>query len=399
MLAVYLSPLYILLNGYFLYRILKWLEACGLPLKRAWVRTAVILGYLFFALSLLMAFFSPEGMVRRALKLISNYWLGVLLYMAIGILTADLLRLVLGRVKGIDRKKLYTKKVHRAAGGLCAGAIAAVSIFGVVNASVIRVTPYEITVEKRAGNLESLNVVLAADLHLGYNIGISRMKKIVEKINEQDADLVVIAGDIFDNEYEAVENPDEMAALLGEIHSRYGVYACYGNHDIQEPILAGFTFGSDEKKISDIRMDELLEKAGIRLLKDEAVLVEDSFYLYGRPDFERPNRGIEKRKTPAEITADLDLTKPVIVIDHEPRELQELADAGVDVDLCGHTHDGQLFPANFTVKLMWENAYGYLKKGRMHNIVTSGAGLFGPNMRVGTKAEICTVNIRFGRKA
>ena len=83
------------------------------------------------------------------------------------------------------------------------------------------------------------------------------------------------------------------------------------------------------------------------------------------------------------------------MIDHQPKELQELADAGVDLDLCGHTHDGQMFPGNLTVRLMWENACGYLKKDDMHNIVTSGVGVFGPDMRVGTIAEICSVTVKF----
>lgn len=91
----------------------------------------------------------------------------------------------------------------------------------------------------------------------------------------------------------------------------------------------------------------------------------------------------------------MDLSKPVFVIDHQPKELQELADAGVDLDLCGHTHDGQVWPGNLTIRLMWENACGYLKKGDMHNIVTSGVGIFGPNMRVGTIAEICSVTVKF----
>ena len=219
----------------------------------------------------------------------------------------------------------------------------------------------------------------------------------MEKINAQNPDLVVVAGDIFDNEYEALENPDRLAAILREIQSKYGVYACYGNHDIQEKILAGFTFGGKEKKESSVKMDEFLEKSGITLLRDEYVLIDDSFYLYGRPDYERPGRGIDERKSPQEITEDLDLSLPVLVIDHEPRELQELADAGVDADLCGHTHDGQLFPGNLTIKLMWENACGYLKKGNMHSIVTSGVGLFGPNMRVGTKSEICDIMMHFNR--
>lgn len=150
------------------------------------------------------------------------------------------------------------------------------------------------------------------------------------------------------------------------------------------------------KKSADVRMDEFLEDANIRLLQDEYVLIDDSFYLYGRPDAKKPGRGIDIRKTPKEIMEKLDSRKPVIVLDHEPSELKELSEAGVDIDLCGHTHDGQMFPGNLVTKLFWENSCGYLKKGEMHNIVTSGIGLFGPNMRVGTKAEICSVKVHFG---
>ena len=142
-------------------------------------------------------------------------------------------------------------------------------------------------------------------------------------------------------------------------------------------------------------MDQFLADSNITLLRDEGVLVEDSFYLYGRADEERPGRGIDERRTAVELTEGMDMDKPVIVIDHEPKELDELAQAGVDLDLCGHTHDGQMFPGNVTIKLMWENAYGYLKKGKMHNFVTSGVGVFGPNMRVGTKSEICAIDVSF----
>ena len=77
------------------------------------------------------------------------------------------------------------------------------------------------------------------------------MSQMVRKINAQDPDLVVIAGDIFDNNYDALKNPDKIARTLRGIKSNYGVYACYGNHDIQEKILAGFTFSHDKKKMSD----------------------------------------------------------------------------------------------------------------------------------------------------
>ncbi len=247
---------------------------------------------------------------------------------------------------------------------------------------------------KKAGNRKELNLVLVADFHLGYSIG-SHMQRMVEKINASKPDLVVIAGDIFDNEYEALDNPERLEKILRSIKSRYGVYACYGNHDIQEKILAGFTFPRKGKKMSDPRMDTFLEKSNIHLLRDEAVEIDNAFYLFGRADYERPGRGIRKRKLPKELVKEMDQKKPILVVDHEPRELKELADAGVDLDLCGHTHDGQMFPGNLVTDMMWENSYGYLKKGKMHNIVTSGLGVFGPDMRVGTKSEICRIKIKF----
>lgn len=270
-------------------------------------------------------------------------------------------------------------------------------LYGIGNARNIRTTPYEITVHKDGGSIHELHVILIADLHLGYNIGISQMEQMVEKINANHPDLIVIAGDIFDNSYEALKDPERLIEILKGMESTYGTYACYGNHDIDERILAGFTFGSGSKagKSSDPRMDEFLKDAGITLLQDEGVLIADSFYLYGRPDASKPGKGFEKRKTPEELTEDMDLSKPILVIDHEPKELQELADAGVDVDFGGHTHDGQLFPMNLTSRLIWENAAGLLKKGDMYSIVTSGVGIYGPNMRVGTIAEICPVKIIF----
>ena len=89
---------------------------------------------------------------------------------------------------------------------------------------------------------------------------------------------------------------------------------------------------------------------------------------------------------------------PILVIDHQPREFQELADAGVDVDFSGHTHDGQLFPLNLTGAIIWENPCGLYKKDNMYSIVTSGVGFYGPGVRVGTKAEVVNVKINFTGK-
>ena len=357
MLAVYLSPIYIIANSYLLIRLHRWLGTCNPLFRKTGICVAISLAYVFLVASLLIAFFLPIGPARRIMKLISNYWLGILLYLILAVLMADAICFLLFL---ITKRRLKCRTA--AAGGICAMVVLVLSAWGAYNARIIQVTPYEITVNKDGGRLENLNVVLAADLHLGYNIGTAHMMQMVDKINEQNADLVVFAGDIFDNEYEALDDPEELIAVLQKIQSKHGVYACYGNHDVEEKILAGFTFGGNKKKESSIQMDEFLERAGIHLLQDEAVLIDDSFYLYGRPDAQRTGRGINMRKTAAELMGELDTEKPVIVIDHEPKELQELADAEVDIDLCGHTHDGQMFPANLITALMWENSYGYLKK-------------------------------------
>lgn len=142
-------------------------------------------------------------------------------------------------------------------------------------------------------------------------------------------------------------------------------------------------------------MEEFLTDAGIHLLDDESVLIDNKFYIVGRRDASRCEKVEGSRATPAQLTESLDQRKPIIFIDHQPKELDKTAAAGVDLDLCGHTHDGQIFPGNLIIHLFWENSCGYLRKGNMHNIVTSGAGIWGPNMRVGTNSEICPITVYF----
>ena len=240
-----------------------------------------------------------------------------------------------------------------------------------------------------------MKVVLVADLHIGYNIGAAQIERMVNNINAENPDIVVMAGDIFDNSYDAIREPEKIKELFKSINSKYGIYAVYGNHDIYEKTLVGFTFKRHDKKMSDARMDELLKDSNVMLLRDDYVLVDNAFYLVGRADATRLGRDIDARKSPDELTKDLDKTKPIFVIDHQPRQLEELSDAGVDLDLSGHTHNGQMFPSNIFIKLIWKNAHGLLKVNNMYSVVTSGIGVYGPNMRVGTTAEVANINIKF----
>ena len=227
MIAIYLAPLYLLLNVYFLFRILKWLETCHVYFKKKWIKAVLVMIYVFLAFSILIAFLFPQGTIRRAMKLISNYWLGVLMYLALTILIADLIRLILIYFVKADQKKFRTPKVFRIVGSICMILILLISFYGVCNARNIRTTSYHVTIHKKAGNHKKLKIILLADLHLGYNIGCSQMKQMVMKVNQQSPDLIVVAGDIFDNEYDALDDPDQLVKIFRQLKSQYGVYAVY----------------------------------------------------------------------------------------------------------------------------------------------------------------------------
>lgn len=165
----------------------------------------------------------------------------------------------------------------------------------------------------------------------------------------------------------------------------------YGNHDLDEAILAGFTFGG-QKENADERFEQFFHDAGMTLLDDEVRLIENHFYLVGRKDPARCKKLIseKERLTPNQLTQHLDKSKPILIIDHQPKELSLLADAGADLILGGHTHNGQLFPGNLLLPLMWENPYGLLKKGNAYSVVTSGA-VYGTEYASWNKSEICLV--------
>ena len=392
MFALILLPLYIALNYYIVRWLMVYLSACHKLFTNKITRIIIITIYIFLSSALLLGFVLPNSYISRFFTLIGNYHLGVLLYIVIIVLILDIIRLILYKTKIIERGK--NKKLFIITGSICIIIILSLSIYGVINARIIQTTKYEITIPKTVEKMKELNVVMVSDLHMGSNIGYFQINNMVEKINEQNPDLVVIAGDIFNNDYSLLDDPPKLIKTLKNIKSKYGVYAVYGNHDVEEKLLAGFTFGH-KKSVANKKMSKFLKEANINILQDELVLIDNSIYLFGRVDYYKLGENITKRKTPNEITQNLDQEKPIIVIDHEPRELEKLSKAGVDLDLSGHTHNGQLFPGNIYVKFAWENPYGYLKKNNMHSIVSSGVGLYGPNMRVFTKSEIASIKIKF----
>ena len=208
-------------------------------------------------------------------------------------------------------------------------------------------------------------------------------------------DLVVFAGDIFDNDFDAIQRPEEIAALLASIDSTYGSFACWGNHDVSERLFSGFSTKRLENTLRGEEMEQFVRESGMTMLADEVRLIDDSFYVIGRKDYENAGDGTARRKSLGELMAGIDTDRLVISLEHEPRFLRQNADAGVDVMLCGHTHDGQFFPLNIAIRTAWENPAGLKTVGRMTSVVTSGVGVYGPDMRIGTDADISVVDIQF----
>lgn len=392
MIFLFLLPFYLGVSSYMMFRFFYWMKHCNHRFN--WLRFKVPFAvvYLFMALSPVIAFLLPKSAVAIVIRRISTYWIGIMLYSLLYVVLFDLLRLIAKHTK-LKNTLLFSRGSVISIGSVVVACAVATCLYGIFNARNIKVNEYSVTVNKSCGSDKHLKAVLVADLHMGYAIGVDHITNMVEKINQQDADIVIIAGDIFDNSYDGMDDPEGIKAQLKSIKSKYGVYAVYGNHDIDEKILMGFTFDWGGKQLHSEKMTNFMKECNIKLINDESVLINDEFYLVGRRDTDKPGTEDGTRAEISELTKDLDKTKPIFVLSHEPDELQKTADAGADIDFSGHTHDGQLFPGNLTIGLFWENPCGMIKKDNMYSIVTSGVGVYGTFMRVGTDAEICSVDI------
>lgn len=233
-----------------------------------------------------------------------------------------------------------------------------------------------ITTHKTAEKMDSVRIAMIGDLHLGYMINRKHTKRFVDLIMAQQPDLILFVGDIIDGHIEPILQ-QRMDEELARLHAPLGVFSCTGNHEYRYDA---------EEKIS------LLNNAGITILRDSAVLIDSSFYVIGREDKVMPTR-----KPLRKILSDqsVEMSKPVIVLNHTPDNLAEEADAGADIALYGHTHHGQAFPGNIATEMTFEVAHGYKKKGDTHVYVTSGIGLVGPQYRIGTVSEMVMLNVKF----
>ncbi|WP_025692459.1 metallophosphoesterase, partial [Paenibacillus zanthoxyli] len=169
-----------------------------------------------------------------------------------------------------------------------------------------------------------------------------------------------------------------MSEQLGKLKARYGVFAVLGNHEY---------YGGDIKKYTD-----LMNEVGIHVLQDE-VAETAGVYIVGRKDKAAESMDSEGRKSVASLLEGLDLTRPVIMMDHQPTGFEAAAKAGVDVLLSGHTHRGQIAPIHWITRRLFELDWGYLNKENLHVIVSSGYGTWGPPIRLASRSEIIGLSL------
>ncbi len=309
-----------------------------------------------------------------------SFWIAAMLYFFLEVVLLDILRglnYFLPLIPQSVSSQYAEAKYFSAAAGI--GVVSCLLLAGHINALIPRITPLNLSISKKPPATKSLNLVVASDIHLGTIVGRHRFDQIVDSMNALNPDLILLPGDIVDEDLAPVIRQN-IGESLRRLRSKYGVYAVTGNHEY---------IGGVE------RACRYLSEHNVTVLRDAAVKINGDIYLVGRED-RSYNRGHQRqRKSLDEIMAGVDTHFPVILMDHQPFGLSEAAQHGVDLQLSGHTHHGQLWPINYLINAIFEVGWGYRKIGSTNYYVSNGVGTWGPPVRIGNRPEILNIHLSF----
>jgi predicted MPP superfamily phosphohydrolase len=316
----------------------------------------------------------PAGPLFRALKLIGSYWMAVMLYSIILLPAADIAAWLL-HMAAVS-PSVYVPII----GYTVLALLLIILVYGSRNAWSPIVRRYEVTVAKKAGERQQLRIAMASDIHLGTIVGNRHLNRLVERINAIEPDIILLPGDVIDDDIEPFIRR-RMGTVMQRLHAALGVYAVLGNHE--------YIGGHIEEFVKE------MNSASIEVLMDRNVKIDDSFYLIGRKDYAVARFGSGGRLSLEELLAGVDRSYPLIMMDHQPHHLDQAAHAGIDISLSGHTHRGQMAPSHWITRRLFELDWGFLRKGNLHAIVSSGYGSWGPPIRIGSRSEIIEVTVNF----
>lgn len=336
------------------------------------VSFAVIAVFSFFIV-FLFGNSMPIGLTRF-LYTVGTSWLFIMLYFFIFFLVNDLIG-VSNRFLHFMPSDAITRYTKDNWVGLTfmVGFITMLMICGYLKYTWKVRVDVPIQLSKTLSHRDSLKIVAISDLHLGYGIGKKEFEGWIEKINNENPDIVIIGGDIIDSSVRPLI-ADDVASSFHKIKAPLGIYACLGNHE--------YLSGSSESM-------NFIKQTGVNLLKDSVTEIDSTFYIIGRDDKMNP-----KRKSLEQLTEGLDKTKPIILLDHQPFHLEDAENNGIDLQFSGHTHRGQVWPISLVTDAIYEVSHGYKQKGDTHVIVSSGIGIWGGKFRIGTQSEYVVITLK-----
>jgi len=345
----------------------------------AWRKTYIITFWLIVASFVIGEILehTHSSLIGEWIYRIGAFWLAFMLYFTLAILLIDFVRLLNYFFHFLPE---ITQNFRFRLGIITIAVVSLIVIAGHINALNTRVKEISLNIPKKVTGNHQMKIVVASDIHLGALIGENREEHLVSIITKQKPDLVLLCGDLVDGDVGAALRKN-LGRHFQEIRTPMGVYAIPGNHEY---------IGGIKKTLP------YLESINIKLLRDKVLVLPNGVQLVGRDD--RDNRTMSEgtgRKSLKELMTGLDKTFPIIVMNHQPFDLDEAVKEDVDLHLSGHTHHGQLWPFNYMTKAIFELSWGYLKKGNTNFYVSSGFGSWGPPVRLENTPEVVVFNLTF----
>lgn len=314
-----------------------------------------------FAFSLINGYMNVLPLVlTRALGWITGLYLGFFYYSVL-LCLLFVVGLLLGKIIGVPSLAPWIAK----------GGFAFILLLLIVGAWNATHHVYREETFTTAKQLERpVKIAFVADLHLGVLFGKSYSENLVAKINAAQPDIVLLGGDIIDNDLQFVKNEGSLEPLQN-LQAPMGVYGVYGNHDVMR--------GTGEAE------GKYLEKLNLKMVCNETVHIGDNIVLTGLDDFMRSHNSYEFAQAPG--------NKLALFMEHQPRSIERAAAKGYDLSFAGHTHAGQFYPNREITKRMYSLDYGSKFFGQMLATVTNGYSLWGIPLRIGPAPEIVIINV------